>query len=73
MCIRDSCRTEHMFFEEERIPAVRRMILADSEEERREALKFLLTYQKGDFKGIYESMGDRPVTIRLLDLSLIHI
>ena len=61
------CRTGHMFFEEERIPAVRRMILADSEEERREALKFLLPYQKGDFKGIYEAMGDRPVTIRLLD------
>ena len=61
------CRTEHMFFEEERIPAVRRMILSDSEEERREALKFLLPYQKGDFKGIYEAMGDRPVTIRLLD------
>ncbi len=61
------CRTEHMFFEEERIPAVRRMILADNEEERREALKFLLPYQKGDFKGIYEAMGDRPVTIRLLD------
>ena len=61
------CRTEHMFFEEERIPAVRRMILADSEEERREALSFLLPYQKSDFKGIYEAMGDRPVTIRLLD------
>ena len=61
------CRTEHMFFEEERIPAVRRMILADSEAERREALKFLLPFQKGDFKGIYEAMGDRPVTIRLLD------
>ena len=61
------CRTEHMFFEEERIPAVRRMILSDNEEERREALKFLLPYQKGDFKGIYEAMGDRPVTIRLLD------
>ena len=61
------CRTEHMFFEEERIPAVIRMILADSEEERREALSFLLPYQKGDFKGIYEAMGDRPVTIRLLD------
>ena len=61
------CRTEHMFFEEERIPAIRRMILADTEEERREALSFLLPYQKGDFKGIYEAMGDRPVTIRLLD------
>lgn len=61
------CRTEHMFFEDERIPAVRRMILADSEVERREALSFLLPYQKGDFKGIYEVMEDRPVTIRLLD------
>ena len=61
------CRTEHMSFEEERIPAIRRMILADSEEERREALSFLLPYQKGDFKGIYEAMEERPVTIRLLD------
>ncbi len=61
------CRTEHMFFDEERIPAVRRMIMADSEAERREALAKLLPYQKGDFKGIYEAMGDRPVTIRLLD------
>ena len=61
------CRTEHMFFEEERIPAIRRMIMADTEEERREALKFLLPYQQGDFKGIYEVMEDRPVTIRLLD------
>lgn len=61
------CRTEHMFFEEERISNVRRMILADSEEERRSALAMLLPYQKGDFKGIYEVMEDRPVTIRLLD------
>lgn len=61
------CRTEHMFFDEKRIPAVRRMILADSVEERKEALAALLPYQKGDFKGIYEEMGDRPVTIRLLD------
>lgn len=61
------CRTEHMFFEEERIPAIRRMIMADTEEERREALSFLLPFQKGDFKGIYEAMEDRPVTIRLLD------
>ncbi len=61
------CRTEHMFFDDERIPAFRRMILSDSEEERREALSFLLPYQKADFKGIYEVMGDRPVTIRLLD------
>ncbi len=61
------CRTEHMFFDDERIPAVRRMILADTEEERREALSYLLPYQKADFKGIYEAMGERPVTIRLLD------
>ena len=43
------------------------MILADSESERREALAGLLPYQKGDFKGLYEVMGERPVTIRLLD------
>ena len=61
------CRTEHMFFEEERIPKIRRMILADNEEERREALAGLLPYQKEDFKGIYKAMGDMPVTIRLLD------
>ncbi len=61
------CRTEHMFFEEERIPAIRRMIVADNEEERRAALAGLLPYQKGDFKAIYEVMEDRPVTIRLLD------
>jgi pyruvate, orthophosphate dikinase len=61
------CRTEHMFFEEERIPNVRRMIVADTEEERREALAILLPYQKEDFKGIFEAMGARPVTIRLLD------
>ncbi len=61
------CRTEHMFFDEERIMNVRRMILADSEDERRGALSLLLPYQKADFKGIYEVMGDRPVTIRLLD------
>lgn len=61
------CRTEHMFFEDERIPAIRQMILAESEEERRTALAKLLPYQKGDFKGIYEVMEERPVTIRLLD------
>ena len=61
------CRTEHMFFEEERIPKIRRMILADTEEERREALVGLLPYQKGDFKGLYETMAGKPVTIRLLD------
>ncbi len=61
------CRTEHMFFEDERIPKIRRMILADTEAERREALAGLLPYQKEDFKGIYKTMGERPVTIRLLD------
>lgn len=61
------CRTEHMFFEEERIPKIRRMILADTEDERREALAGLLPYQKGDFKGLYETMAGKPVTIRLLD------
>ncbi len=61
------CRTEHMFFDEERIPYIRRMIMSDSEEERREALANLLPFQKEDFKGIYEVMEDRPVTIRLLD------
>ena len=61
------CRTEHMFFEEERIPAIRQMILAETEEERRTALAKLLPYQKGDFKGIYEVMEERPVTIRLFD------
>lgn len=61
------CRTEHMFFEENRIPAIRRMIVADTESERREALDALLPYQKNDFKGIYEVMQENPVTIRLLD------
>ena len=61
------CRTEHMFFEDERIPKFRRMVLADTVEERKEALAGILPYQKEDFKGIYKAMGDRPVTIRLLD------
>ncbi|NLY87664.1 MAG: pyruvate, phosphate dikinase [Clostridiales bacterium] len=61
------CRTEHMFFEEDRIPKIRRMILADTEEERREALEGLLPYQKKDFIGIFKVMGELPVTIRLLD------
>ena len=61
------CRTEHMFFEEERIPAIRQMILAETEEERRAALAKLLPFQKSDFKGMYEVMEDKPVTIRLLD------
>ena len=61
------CRTEHMFFEEERIPAIRRMILADTLEERVAALEVLKPYQQGDFKEMFKVMGERPVTIRLLD------
>jgi pyruvate,orthophosphate dikinase len=61
------CRTEHMFFEGERIIAMREMILADDEEGRREALKKLLPIQRSDFEGIFEAMHDLPVTIRLLD------
>ena len=61
------CRTEHMFFEEERIPAIRRMILADTHEERTEALKVLKPFQQSDFKEIFKVMGERPVTISLLD------
>jgi pyruvate,orthophosphate dikinase len=61
------CRTEHMFFEGERIDTVREMILASSEELRRAALEKLLPMQREDFKGIFEAMGDRPVTVRTLD------
>jgi pyruvate,orthophosphate dikinase len=61
------CRTEHMFFDEERILAVREMILAEDEEGRRKALDKILPMQKGDFKAIFEVMEERPVTIRLLD------
>ena len=61
------CRTEHMFFEEDRIPAVREMIVAKTEEARRKALDKLLPIQRGDFEGIYKAMGGRPVTVRLLD------
>jgi len=61
------CRTEHMFFEGERIDTVREMILASSEEMRRAALAKLLPMQREDFKGIFEAMGDRPVTVRTLD------
>lgn len=60
-------RTEHMFFEGERIMKFRKMILSDSVEERVEALAGIEPFQKDDFKGIYEAMGERPVTIRLLD------
>jgi pyruvate, orthophosphate dikinase len=61
------CRTEHMFFQGERIQAVREMILADDEVGRRRALAKLLPMQKQDFKGILEIMGTLPVTIRTLD------
>ena len=61
------CRTEHMFFDPERILAIRKMILAKNEKERRAAVMELLPYQKMDFKGILDAMHDLPVTIRLLD------
>jgi pyruvate, orthophosphate dikinase len=61
------CRTEHMFFAEERILRVREMILARNEEGRRKALDQLLPFQKGDFEGIFRELAGRPVTIRLLD------
>jgi len=61
------CRTEHMFFDEERIPAVREMIISENEEQRRKALAKLLPMQREDFIGIYEAMEYRPVTIRFLD------
>jgi pyruvate,orthophosphate dikinase len=61
------CRTEHMFFDPKRIFAVRKMILAGSEEARRTAVMELLPYQRDDFRGILEAMKDLPVTIRLLD------
>ena len=61
------CRTEHMFFEEGRIVAVREMILADDETGRREALNKLLPMQRSDFEGLFRVMEGRPVTIRFLD------
>ncbi len=61
------CRTEHMFFEEGRIDYIRAMILAETEAGRREALSHLLPFQRSDFIGLFEVMGERPVTIRLLD------
>ena len=61
------CRTEHMFFDETRILAMRKMILADNEKDRREAVMGLLPFQKEDFKGILQTMEGKPVTIRLLD------
>jgi len=61
------CRTEHMFFAEDRIMAVREMIVAKNEKERRKALDKLLPMQREDFIGIYEALEDRPATIRFLD------
>ncbi len=61
------CRTEHMFFEGARIVSVRKMILADDRKSREAALKELLPYQRKDFEGLFKAMGDRPVTIRLID------
>ena len=61
------CRTEHMFMAGERLPVMREMILADSEEQRRVALDRLLPMQQSDFEGIFEAMSGYPVTIRLLD------
>ena len=61
------CRTEHMFFEGNRIDAMRQMILADNEVDRRKALKKLLPYQRRDFQGIFKALAGRPATIRLLD------
>jgi pyruvate, orthophosphate dikinase len=61
------CRTEHMFFSEERIHAVREMILSNSKEERERALAKVLPFQRGDFEGIFEAMEGLPVTVRLLD------
>ncbi|RME97144.1 MAG: pyruvate, phosphate dikinase [Chloroflexi bacterium] len=61
------CRTEHMFFESERLPIVQKMILAENEEVRQQALDTLLPYQKGDFTGLFSTMTDLPVIIRLID------
>lgn len=61
------CRTEHMFFEAERIPKIRKMILSESAEQREAALNELIPYQKGDFKAMYETLEGRPMTVRYLD------
>ncbi len=61
------CRTEHMFFDSERIAAMREMIVSKTEEQRRTALAKLLPMQRSDFEGIYEAMQGYPVTIRFLD------
>ena len=61
------CRTEHMFFETERLPLVQRLILSRSDDERREVLEKLLPLQRSDFEGLFRAMDGQPVTIRLLD------
>ena len=61
------CRTEHMFFDEERIFNIRKMILADTTEERETALSKLIPYQKGDFKAMYKELKELPMTVRYLD------
>ncbi|OUP07118.1 pyruvate, phosphate dikinase [Anaeromassilibacillus sp. An200] len=61
------CRTEHMFFEETRIKAMREMIVADNTEDRKKALDKIMPYQQGDFEALYEAMEGCPVTIRFLD------
>ncbi len=61
------CRTEHMFFGEQKIPHMRAMILADTEKDRRTALKKLLPMQRKDFDGVFRAMDGFPVTIRTLD------
>lgn len=61
------CRTEHMFFEEERIPAIRKMILSETVEDRVKALDALIPFQKGDFKAMYKELKGLPMTVRYLD------
>ena len=61
------CRTEHMFFEKERIFHFRQMILADTKEEREQALNYILPYQESDFLSLYKIMADKPVVVRYLD------
>lgn len=61
------CRTEHMFFDEERIPAIRRMILSETVEAREQALEKLIPFQKGDFKAMYKELKGLPMTVRYLD------
>ena len=61
------CRTEHMFFDAERIPKIRKMILSETVEQREEALNELIPFQKGDFKAMYKALEGRPMTVRYLD------